>query len=95
MAMLNNQMVVCSSHLRYHHNPWRSPFNNPHEITIAFFGRLSCAADSAATQGLPSRTKDRRLRRVATSMAFQCQFPCNVNPGLINHGLLIRGVLLQ
>ena len=76
MAMLNNQMVVCSSHLRYHHNPWRSPFNNPHEITIAFFGRLSCAADSAATQGLPSRTKDRRLRRVATSMAFQCQFPC-------------------
>ena len=28
--------------------------------------RLSCAGDNAATHGLPSRTKDRRLRSVAT-----------------------------
>ena len=53
-------------------------------------GRLALASTNS-----PRRRRYEGPEQMEGHMFIYSIYSCNVNPGLINHGLLIRGVLLQ
>ena len=87
-------------------SPWSPPFIPEKARTLAL-GALPHATFGLNLWGLDLMDKDLGAREAsettrkyggnsaAVNIFHPKMFGDNVNPGLINHGLLIRGVLLQ
>ena len=73
--------------------PLRNPFRTPNTWLHPQPPTSKAAVFGGANGG---GVKKQKVPSLATSKdGIINDIICNVNPGLINHGLLIRGVLLQ